>query len=161
MAGELAKAQAERETAVAEVKRLVDQDNIENVRSVRLEQEARDKARRDNVLKWMKLIFGALFALLLLILLAILIYWLFRWATEEPIIKEVERRVEVPVEKIVEVPIEKIVQKEVTKIPEECTQVRRNGKININCDGVKIEGVPTIGESGHDSIPELIPEGAQ
>ena len=71
--------------------------------------------------------------------------------------KLVEKRVEVPVEKIVEKPVEKIVEKEVPTIPDECTQIRRNGKIYVSCDGVTVDGAPTIGESGVDNIPELVP----
>ena len=66
----------------------------------------------------------------------------------------VVKQVEVPVEKRVEVPVEKIVEKEV--IPEGCSQMRRNGKIYINCDGQKVEGVPTLGEEGLQKAPELL-----
>lgn len=83
---------------------------------------------------------------------------------EKIVEKEVEVEVEKIVEKEVEVEVEKIVEKEVevevevekVVVPEECTQIRRNGKIFINCDGVKIDGVSTLEESGLENIPELL-----
>jgi hypothetical protein len=40
-------------------------------------------------------------------------------------------------------------------VPEECSQVRRNGKIYMNCDGVKVDGVTTLGPNV-DNVPELL-----
>lgn len=116
----------------------------------RAERNERYRAQRERI----KNIFLCLFGLALLILIAIGLFRLYRWAVEEPLIKEVEKRVEV--ETIVET--EKIVEKEVEieVVPEECTQIRRNGKIYMSCDGVTIDGASTIGESGISKIPELI-----
>ncbi|EEX94158.1 hypothetical protein VIOR3934_15281 [Vibrio orientalis CIP 102891 = ATCC 33934] len=68
------------------------------------------------------------------------LYRLARWAIEEPTIITKE----VTVEKKVEV------------TPPECTQIRRDGKIFMNCDGVKINGAPSIEESGVENVPELL-----
>ncbi|MGL5499100.1 MAG: hypothetical protein ACRDCQ_19365, partial [Aeromonas sobria] len=88
----------------------------------------------------------------------------YRWTVEAPLIKEVIKKVEVPVEKRVEVPVEKRVEVEVPVekiiekqiIPDECSQVRRNGKIFINCDGKSINGAPTLGDNGINQMPELL-----
>lgn len=93
---------------------------------------------------------------LLLAALALGLYRMYRWVTEEPLIQEIETLVEVPIEKRVEVPVETIVEKEVEVIPDECTQIRRNGKIYIDCDGVKIDGANTIGNDNLEQIPELL-----
>ena len=127
------------------------------------------KGRRDRILGWFKLFLLFLITIFLILLLATALYRVYRWVVEEPLIKhvEVEKIVEkeVEVEKIVEkevVEVEKIVEKEVevevekVVVPEECTQIRRNGKIFINCDGVKIDGVSTLDESGLEKIPELL-----
>lgn len=114
------------------------------------------QGRRNRIFGWFKLFMFFLTAIFLILLLAIALYRAYRWVVEEPLIKHVE--IEKIVEKEVEVEVEKIVEKEVEKmvVPEECTQIRRNGEIFINCDGVKIEGVSTLDESGIDNIPELL-----
>lgn len=98
----------------------------------------------DWAIRWLKVAFISLSLLFFAIALCLLLYYLFRLVTEEPIVKTVTETVTETVEKQV--------------IPEECTQVRRNGKINISCDGVTVQGVPTLGDSGVDEIPELIEE---
>lgn len=128
-----------------------------NEDTVRSEAKAnRSKLLRDKLWGWLKFLIALVATLVLIIALLIGLYRLYRWATEEPLIKEVQKTVEV--EKIVEkeIPVEVEVEKEV--IPEECTQIRRNGKVYISCDGVKVEGSPTIGDSGLTQIPELITE---
>lgn len=101
-------------------------------------------SRLDRLLRWLKLAF--LLVLLLTVTLACVLglYYLYRVVTEEPIIKTVTETVTETVEKEV--------------IPEECTQVRRNGKVYVSCDGVTVQGAPTIADSGLDEIPELISE---
>ncbi len=111
-------------------------------------------SRSDRRWCFVKRLFLIVFFLLFSILVSLLLYRLYRWTVEAPLIKEVVKQVEVPVEKRVEVPVEKIVEKEV--IPEGCSQMRRNGKIYINCDGQKVEGVPTLGEEGLQKAPELL-----
>jgi hypothetical protein len=95
----------------------------------------------------------AVIAILSLIIIALLLWRMYRWSVEEPLIKEVEKVVkvveEVSVEVIKEVEVEK------TVIPEECTQIRRNGKVFISCDGVTVEGASTIGDSGK-TVPDLL-----
>jgi len=122
----------------------------------REEVDLGSRERRSRVLGWLKIAFTVLLFVATLILLSIGLYRFYRWATEEPLIKEVEKMVEV--EKVVEkkVEVEKLVEKEV--IPDECTQIRRNGKVYVSCDGVKIDGKPTIGDSGLKEIPELVTE---
>ncbi|MCG9647996.1 hypothetical protein L1D24_05360 [Vibrio brasiliensis] len=68
------------------------------------------------------------------------LYRLARWAIEDPTIITKE----ITVEKKVEV------------TPPECTQIRRDGKIFMNCDGVKIDGAASIEESGVENVPELL-----
>lgn len=98
----------------------------------------------DMALRWLRFAF-LLFLFLMLIFVAVLgLYYLYRMATEEPIIKTVTETVTETIEKEV--------------IPEECTQVRRNGKIYVSCDGVTVQGASTLAESGVDDIPELIAE---
>ncbi|WP_274883678.1 hypothetical protein [Vibrio harveyi] len=92
----------------------------------------------DKALRWLRVAFLTLLLLTLLFAAALGLYYLFRMVTEEPIIKTVTETVE----------------KEV--IPEECTQVRRNGKIYVSCDGVTVQGASTLAESGVEEIPELI-----
>ncbi|EOD9425746.1 hypothetical protein [Vibrio harveyi] len=96
----------------------------------------------DKALRWLKVAFLTLLLLTLLFAAALGLYYLFRMVTEEPIIKTVTETVTETVEKEV--------------IPEECTQVRRNGKIYVSCDGVTVQGASTLAESGVEEIPELI-----
>ncbi len=142
--------------------------DIEEKKGQREEREKRSASRRNRVLGWLQVFLVVLLIIALLLASALGLYRLYRWSTEAPLIKEIEKRVEVetivekeiPVEKIVEkvvekeVPVEKIVEKEV--IPDECTQIRRNGKIYVSCDGVKIDGAPTIGDSGVIAVPDLV-----
>ena len=97
----------------------------------------------------------ALLAILLLFILAAVAYRMWRWSVEEPLIKEVIEEVVVEKEVIEEVIKEVEIEKEV--IPPECTQIRRNGKVYVSCDGVTIDGAPTISETGVD-VPELLGE---
>ena len=97
----------------------------------------------------------ALLAILLLLILAAVAYRMWRWSVEEPLIKEVIEEVVVEKEVIEEVIKEVEIEKEV--IPPECTQIRRNGKVYVSCDGVTIDGAPTISETGVD-VPELLGE---
>ncbi|HDY7510815.1 TPA: hypothetical protein RQJ57_003040 [Vibrio vulnificus] len=99
-------------------------------------------SRVDRALRWLRVAFLTLLLLVLLFASALGLYYLYRMVTEEPIIKTVTETVTETVEKEV--------------IPEECTQVRRNGKIYVSCDGVTVKGASTIAESGVDEIPELI-----
>ncbi|WP_104399247.1 hypothetical protein [Vibrio penaeicida] len=103
---------------------------------------ANSKLKRERVWGWLKLALAIISILSLIVSLLFGLYRLYRWVTEEPLIKTVEKQVEV--------------EKEV--IPDECTQIRRNGKVYISCDGVKVEGAPTIGDSGINQVPELITE---
>lgn len=125
-------------------------------RAEREEREALSRFRRGRILGWLKTVLLVVLSLLLVIYLLLASYRAYRWVTEEPLIKEVERVVEVEkqVEKIVEV--EKEVT--VTEIPDECTQIRRNGEIYVSCDGVTVSGSPTIGDSGLKEIPDLVTE---
>jgi len=108
--------------------------------------------REARFMSWVKRFLIVLLLVILVLLAGLVLYWVYRWAVEDPIIKEVVKTVEVPVETIVtntvNVPVE--------VVPEECSQVRRNGKIYMNCDGVTIEGSPTIQESGVKDAPELL-----
>lgn len=129
---------------------------IEEDKLRREEADLRSRSRRNRILGWMKVTLMLFFALVIIVTFAIGLYRLYRWATEEPLIKVVEKPIEV--EKVVEkeVEVEKIVEKEV--IPEECTQIRRNGKVYVSCDGVSIDGAPTIGDSGVKEVPDLVIE---
>ena len=98
------------------------------------------RSRFKNVMSYLKSICACLLILFLALVLVLLLYKLYRWVTEAPIV--MEKKVEV--EKIIE------------KIPDECTQIRRHGKIQINCDGVKINGSPTIGASGVERVPDFV-----
>ncbi|PTP51107.1 hypothetical protein [Vibrio splendidus] len=101
-------------------------------------------SRIDKALRWLKVAFLIILLLTTLVAASLGLYYLFRLVTEEPIIKTVTETVTETVEKEI--------------IPEECTQVRRNGKVYVSCDGVTVQGSPTIAESGVDEIPELIAE---
>lgn len=131
-------------------------------RKADLEKERSDSLHREKELRnnriwsWVRRLLTLLFALVVLGFLLVVLFRFYRWAVEEPLIKEVEKRVEIPIEKIIETEVEREVEKIVT--PEECTQIRRNGRIFMNCDGKVIEGSPTLGESGLTDIPELITE---
>lgn len=127
---------------------------IEEEKAKREEAELKSFDSRERFKSWLKLIAIAIVLLVFLIASVIGLYRMYRWAVEEPLIKEVEKVVQV--ETIVEKEIEKIVEKEVDKTPEACSQIRRNGKIYMNCDGVVIDGSPTIGASGVKDAPELI-----
>lgn len=108
-------------------------------------REHADKVSRNRInkiIQWLKASFLLLLLLILLIASALGLYYLYRLVTEEPIIETITETVTETVTKNV--------------IPEECTQVRRNGKIYVSCDGVTVQGAPTIAESGVDEIPELI-----
>lgn len=138
----------------------------------RLDEIAAKKARTKQffgkVLNWLKIILLFILLICVVVLLSLALYRGYRWVVETPLIVEVEKIVEIEkeIEKIVEVEkeiekiveiekeVEKIVEKEV--IPDECTQIRRNGEIFINCDGVKVEGVPTLVESNLENVPELL-----
>ncbi|MGF1719134.1 hypothetical protein L4D20_03710 [Vibrio kyushuensis] len=119
-------------------------------------KERRWRTKQKRAAFWLNQLLKAFVLLLIAALLAIGVYRAYRWATEEPLIKEVLTEVEV--EKIIEkeVEVETIVEKEVEIIPDECTQIRRNGQIFIDCDGTKIDGVNTIGDSGITDVPELL-----
>ncbi|SON53089.1 conserved protein of unknown function [Vibrio tapetis subsp. tapetis] len=125
---------------------------LKKLKLIEKEQELQKQVVRNRI----KNALIVIIALLLIALLCLGIYRLYRWTVETPLIKEVIKKVEVPVETIVEK--EKIVEKEVEVIPEECTQIRRNGKVYVSCDGVTIDGANTIGDSGLNKIPELITE---
>lgn len=101
-------------------------------------------SRLDRVLRWLKLAFLLVLLIATTIAGALGLYYLYRMVTEEPIIKTVTETVTETIEKEI--------------IPEECTQVRRNGKVYVSCDGVTVQGAPTIAESGLNEIPELISE---
>lgn len=96
----------------------------------------------DRALRWLKVALLTIFLLIFIFVSGLGLYYLYRIVTEKPIIKTVTETVTETVEKEV--------------IPEECTQVRRNGKIYVSCDGVTVQGASTIAESGVDEIPELI-----
>ncbi|MEZ9120852.1 hypothetical protein AB4098_01330 [Vibrio cyclitrophicus] len=96
----------------------------------------------DRVVRWLKVAFLTIVLLIFIFVSGLGLYYLYRVVSEEPIIKTVTETVTETVEKEV--------------IPEECTQVRRNGKIYVSCDGVTVQGASTIAESGVDEIPELI-----
>lgn len=115
--------------------------------------------QRERLKSWLKLLTIVIVLLIFLIASILGLYRLYRWAVEEPLIKEVEKVIEV--EKVVEKEVEKIIEKEVDKTPDVCSQIRRNGKIYMNCDGVIIDGSPTIGESGVKNAPELITNEAE
>ncbi|GGB45955.1 hypothetical protein K8B83_04885 [Shewanella inventionis] len=140
---EITKLQDEQRTAQLNSKYNYDQ------RYQALEKQSKTD-RAAHIWQWMKRILIVLFLLLMITLLALLLFRVYRWTVEAPLIKEVIRKVEVPVEKRIEVPVEKQI------IPEECSQVRRNGKIYINCDGKIIDGTPTIGDAKINEIPELL-----
>lgn len=106
-------------------------------------RKERDASRWQTVRHVFKTIFLTMFTLLLAVVLSTAGWWMWRWAFESPIIEEVLTEVEVEVEKQV--------------IPPECTQIRRNGQVYISCDGVTVDGVSTISESGQE-IPELLME---
>lgn len=130
----------------------------------RKERHLQTKYRQSKVMSWLKILVWILLFIFLWLVICLGLFRFYRWSVETPLIKEVEKIVEVEriiekeveVEKIVEkkVEVEKIIEKEV--IPEECTQIRRNGKVYVSCDGINIKGVPTISDSGLSEIPELI-----
>lgn len=132
----------------------------------RKERHLQTKYRQSKVMSWLKILVWILLFIFLWLVICLGLFRFYRWSVETPLIKEVEKiveveriiekEVEVEVEKIVEkkVEVEKIIEKEV--IPEECTQIRRNGKVYVSCDGINIKGVPTISDSGLSEIPELI-----
>lgn len=140
---EITKLQDEQRTA-----QVNSQYNFDRRNQALEEQSKVDRAA--HIWQWIKRILIVLFLLLLIALLALLLFRVYRWTVEAPLIKEVIRKVEVPVEKRIEVPVEKQV------IPEECSQVRRNGKIYINCDGKIIDGTPTLGDAKINEMPELL-----
>lgn len=131
-----------------------DYRKVRNEKIKNTTQEQSHKSRINHILNWFKVIILALLLMILIAASIIGLYRFYRWATEEPLIKEIEKKVEI--EKIVEkeIEVEKIIEKEV--IPEECTQIRRNGQIFVSCDGVTIDGAPTISESGIQEIPDLV-----
>lgn len=117
----------------------------------------RARFRQSQIWGWLRLLGCLLLGLVVAALAALLLYRAYRWCVEAPLIKEVVKQVEVekPVERIVEKPVEK----QVKVIPKECTQIRRNGEIYINCDGVTVKGgAHTVQESGIDKVPELLPD---
>ncbi|GAD89190.1 hypothetical protein VHA01S_016_00470 [Vibrio halioticoli NBRC 102217] len=147
-------AQLARERANAEI--------YELRKSQRIQQERDSRRLKHQRSRWLQSALNTILKLILIIILISLavlgLYRMYRWVTEAPLIKEVEKRVEVPVEKRVEVPVEKVVEKKVEVIPDECTQIRRNGKIYIDCDGVKVDGANTLGNEKLSRMPELLQE---
>lgn len=151
-----------------ETKSKIARDKLEEDRMRREENDMRSESRRKRVWGWLKMILIGLLIIFLIILILLGLYRTYRWAVEEPIIQTVEKRIEVPVEVLVEkivektieveVEVEKIVEKEVEVIPDECTQIRRNGKVYVSCDGVTVNGSSTISESGISDIPDLVTE---
>lgn len=122
-----------------------------NAKAIAVESKAKQDSRNnswnsrvDKALRWLKVAFLILLLLTTLVAASLGLYYLFRLVTEEPIIKTVTETVTETVEKEI--------------IPEECTQVRRNGKVYVSCDGVTVQGAPTIADSGVEEIPELIGE---
>ncbi len=120
-----------------------------NAKAIAAESKAQQDSKNnrwnskvDKALRWLKVLFLTILLLITLVTAGLGLYYLFRLVTEEPIIKTITETVTETVEKEV--------------IPEECTQVRRNGKVYVSCDGVTVQGAPTIAESGVKEIPELI-----
>ncbi|MGR5205777.1 hypothetical protein [Vibrio sp. PNB23_22_7] len=103
------------------------------------------------IIEFLKALLLTLLIVILIVFSLLGVYRAYRWITTEPI------QVEKVVEKVVEKPVEVIKEVEVEKqvIPEECTQIRRNGRIFMQCDGVTIDGAESIKESGVDNVPEL------
>ena len=129
-------------------------NNREREHQLTVEQRKENsEARRQKINRIFRTFLMVLLAILLLIILAGFGYRMWRWSVEEPLIKEVIEEVVVEKEVIEEVIKEVEVEKEV--IPPECTQIRRNGKVYVSCDGVNIDGAPTISESGVE-VPELL-----
>ncbi|MGF1763392.1 hypothetical protein [Aliivibrio kagoshimensis] len=130
-------------------------DRVEESIKLRTKSE-RVACRQKQALFWFNQLLKTLLLLLIVALLVIAVYRAYRWAIEAPLIKEIISEIEVEkiVEKVVEV--ETIVEKKVEVIPDECTQIRRNGKIFIDCDGTKINGVNTISDAGIVEVPQLL-----
>ncbi|CAM3083552.1 hypothetical protein [Vibrio rarus] len=125
-------------------------------------RKSRNEQKRDSIMFILHTLIKLVLLLFLIGIISLGLYRAYRWVTEEPLIKKVEKVVEVPVEKRVEVPVEvpveKVVEKKVKVIPDECTQIRRNGKIYIDCDGVKINGSNTLGDKDLEQVPDLVQE---
>lgn len=131
----------------ASIIRTIDLSVMQHYTQKRIHHEAVIMKRNRNFRELMMM----LLVILLLITLAATGYRMWRWSVEEPLIKMVEKEVIIEKEIIEEVIRE--VEREV--IPPECTQIRRNGKVYVSCDGVTIDGVPTISESNVE-VPELL-----
>lgn len=130
-------AEARKRAAIAESEALAKQQQVQaNTKRKKSDSKIR------SAMKWLKIAFLTLLLLVLTIAAILGLYYLYRLVTEEPIIETVTETV--------------TETKEV--IPEECTQVRRKGKVYISCDGVTVEGAPTVGESGVQDVPDLIGE---
>lgn len=132
-------AEANRRTAKVNAERSTIEHDI-----LKSEQEREWKESIDKILKWLKIAFLTLFLFTFTGVACLGLYYLYRFVTEEPIIQTVTETVTETIEKEV--------------IPDECTQVRRNGKIYVSCDGVTVKGASTLADSGVDEIPELINE---
>lgn len=132
-------AEANRRTAKVNAEKSSIEHNL-----LKLKQESEWKEGVDKITKWLRVAFFTLILLVFTTISCLGLYYLYRFVTEEPIIQTVTETVTETIEKEV--------------IPEECTQVRRNGKIYVSCDGVTVKGAPTLAESGVDEIPELINE---
>lgn len=160
--------EAQARAAVEQVTRTIDSKNasaktLSDARQQEVVQRnhelalQRARSRQSVIWGWLRMIGTILLGLVVIALVALLLFRAYRWCVEAPLIKEVVRKVEVekPVDRIVERPVEKRVK----VIPKECTQIRRNGEIYINCDGVTVKGgAHTVQESGLEKVPELLPD---
>ncbi|MCJ8321795.1 MAG: hypothetical protein MJK12_19320 [Colwellia sp.] len=108
-------------------------------------EEKRKEANKARTGKWLKMILTTIFSLILIGFLLVGLYRFYRWATEEPIIVEVEKIVE----KIV------IKESEVAAFAPSCIKLKQDGETLFNCSGLTYR-VNTLSELSKEQRAEIL-----
>lgn len=106
--------------------------------------DQKEEAKKALVWKWLKMIIFTLLSLILIAFLLVGLYRFYRWATEEPIIVEVEKIVE----KVV------IKESDVATFAPSCIKLKQDGETLFNCAGITYR-VNTLSDLNKDQIAEI------
>ncbi len=118
--------------------------SLDNKKQLQQLDEQKKEANEARIWKWFKRLLISLFSLVLIGFLLVGLYRFYRWATEEPLIKEVEKIVE----KVV------IKESDVAVIAPNCLKLILDKKTHFNCAGITYQ-VNTLSELTKEQITEI------
>lgn len=119
----------------------VEQEHKNQLQQLETQKKVANEA---HVWKWLKMTLITLFSLVIIGYLLVMLFWLYRWATEEPITIEVEK----VVEKIV------VKNSEIAEIAPNCIKLTQDGETLFNCAGQTYR-VDTLSLLTADQIAEI------